>query len=51
MASLTWGGVALNGLAMCLNVACAWKYRRAERRLRELSLWACMPESDADNNP
>ena len=45
-----WGAIALNALAVLVNVACAWHFRRAERRLRELSLWACMVEEEPEKD-
>lgn len=46
-----WGAMALNGLAVLINVGCAWHFRRAERRLRELSLWAWMVEEEPERKP
>jgi hypothetical protein len=48
---LFWGAMALNGLAVLINVGCAWHFRRAERRLRELSLWVCMTEDEPEREP
>lgn len=44
----SWGAMALNGLAVLINLWSAWHWRRAERRLRELSLWACMEEEEPE---
>ena len=43
-----WGAIALNAMAVLVNLSCAWRFRRTERRLRELSLWACMVEEEPE---
>ena len=43
-----WGAFALNGLVIVVQKVYAWRVRRAERRLRELSLWACMVEDEPE---